>query len=308
MKVAITGSSGLVGRALSKRLESEGHEVFALVRGRPKGNSQLEWNPATGQINLDKLIEMDAIVHLAGENIADKKWTDKQKALIHSSRVNSTRKLSQTLALAVQKGGGPKVFITASAIGFYGGRGEEVLTESSDQGTGFLASLCKDWEEATKPAEAVGVRVAHARISMVLSTEGGALGKLLPIFDFGAGGNIGDGKQYMSWIDIDDLSAALVFLLTSKISGSVNMAAPNPVPNAEFTKILANVLQRPAFLPVPPFALRLMMGELADELLLASQRVMPEVLQSSGFVFTYPDLESSLRHVLNKQPGELVSI
>ncbi len=297
MKVAISGASGLVGRALSDQLKADGQEVFALVRRETRNVNEISWDPATGTIDLKKLSAMDAVVHLAGENLAAKRWTVEQKDKIRRSRVDATRLLSQAIA---QSNPGPRVFVSASAIGFYGHRGQEELSESSERGSGYLAELCSDWEQSTKPAAASGARIVQARIGMVLSPDGGALAKLLPIFQLGGGGPIGDGKQYMSWIDITDLARALAFVLTQEISGPVNMVAPHPVTNAEFTKVLAQTLSRPAFVPVPAFALKILMGELADELLLSGQRVTPAMLQKHGFRFEYPELSESFHHLLSK--------
>lgn len=297
MKVAVTGASGLVGSALMQVLKDEGHEVYAMVRRPATSPSELSWDPATGHVDAGRLSKMDAVVHLAGENIAAKRWSDEQKRKIRSSRLDATYKLATAISSVTPR---PSVLVSASAIGFYGNRDEQILSENSSMGEGFLAQLCKDWEDATLPAAASDVRVVNARISMVLSANGGALGKLLPIFKMGAGGPIGSGKQYMSWIDDSDLVRALAFVLTNEnIAGPVNMSAPNPVTNKEFTSVLASVLGKPAFLPVPPLALRLAMGELADELLLVSQKVMPTVLQREGFRFQYPELERALRHVLS---------
>lgn len=295
MKVAVSGASGLVGRALCQILKGDGHEVFPLVRRQPRSAGEIFWNPTNGEIDFKQLSSINAVVHLAGENIADKRWTDTQKDKIRRSRVDATRLLAKTIADCQP---GPRVLVAASAVGFYGDRGQEQLSETSLPGFGFLADLCRDWEESTEAARAAGIRVVHPRIGVVLSREGGALAKLLPIFQLGGGGPIGAGQQYMSWIDIVDLARALSFLLTHEISGPVNMVAPQAVTNAEFTRALAHELARPAFLPVPPFALRLMMGELADQLLLSSQRVAPGVLQKSGFHFDYPELSQSLHHVL----------
>jgi uncharacterized protein len=295
MKIAVTGASGLVGSGLVKLLQIEGHEVFAMVRRPAQSPNELSWDPATGGVDTGRLSKMDAVIHLAGEGIADKRWTPEQKRKIRESRVDATYKLATAIAACSPR---PSVFITASAVGFYGNRGEEILTEEDPIGTGFLAELCHDWENATLPAAASEVRVAHARIGMVLSTRGGALAKLLPIFKLGAGGPLGNGQQYMSWIDELDLTRAISFLLKNDVKGPVNMTSPNPVTNKEFTRVLGKVLRRPAFLPVPPFALQAAMGEVANELLFSSQKVMPAVLQKAGFEFKYPDLEQSLRHVV----------
>jgi uncharacterized protein (TIGR01777 family) len=296
MKIAVTGASGVVGRALTQVLKDEGHEVYSMVRRPAASPSEMTWDPSTGHVDAGRMSKMDAVVHLAGESIANKRWNDDQKRVIRESRVDATYKLASTLSAINPR---PRVLVAASAIGFYGDRGEQILSETSSMGEGFLAKLCKGWEDSTLPAQASDVRVVHARISMVLSKNGGALSKLLPIFQTGLGGPIGSGTQYMSWIDETDLARAILYCIQNEdISGPVNMAAPNPVTNKEFTKVLAHVLGKPAFLPVPPAALKVAMGELADELLLCSQKVMPTVLQSAGFRFEYADLERALRHVL----------
>ena len=296
MKIAVTGASGVVGRALTQVLKDEGHDVYSMVRRPAASPTEMTWEPSTGHADTGRLSKMDAVVHLAGESIANKRWSADQKRIIRESRVDATYKLATTLSALNPR---PPVLVAASAIGFYGNRGEQILSETSSMGEGFLAKLCKDWEDSTLPAQASNVRVVHGRISMVLSKNGGGLAKLLPIFKTGLGGPIGSGTQYMSWIDEVDLARAILFAIEhEELSGPVNLAAPNPVTNKEFTKVLAGVLGKPAFLPVPPPALRLAMGELADELLLSSQKVMPTVLQTAGFRFEYADLERALKHVL----------
>lgn len=288
MKVAVTGAGGLVGSRLCAYLRESGHEPIAVKRVQGK----FDLGAFAGGV--------DGVVHLAGESIAAKRWSAQQKAKLRQSRIELTRWLCDEL---VARGAAPKVFVCASAIGYYGSRGDEVLTEESSKGTGFLADLCADWERSCETLAAAGTRVVQARISMVLSKNGGALGKLLPIFQLGGGGPIGNGKQWMSWIDELDLARALLHALETDVCGPVNMCAPNAVTNAEFTRVLAEVLSRPAFLPVPEIALRTMMGELADELLLSSQRCEPRMLQKSGFSFSYPDLRASLMHVLRADQG-----
>lgn len=298
MKVALTGSHGLIGTAVCKKLHADGHQVLRLVRRESKDATEISWNPQTGEVDVARLSQADALIHLAGENIANKRWNDAQKKRIRASRIGATKSLARALSECNPR---PQVFISASAIGFYGDRGGEVLTETSGSGESFLANLCAEWERAALIAAEAGIRVVCARIGIGLSPDGGALAKLLPLFQLGAGGPIGAGKQWMSWIDIDDLARAIVFLLThDQISGAVNIVAPNAVPNAIFSQVLGKVLGRPACLPAPPFALKLMLGQLADELLLSSQRVEPKVLLTSGFQFDYPDLEQSFRHLLSK--------
>ena len=231
-------------------------------------------------------------MHLAGENIASGRWTDEQKKKIKESRIKGTRLLAETIAGLALK---PEVVVSGSAIGYYGNRGSETLTESSNVGTGFLADVCKEWESSMASVKSAGVRVVYARTGVVLSTEAGALNKMLPIFKLGGGGIIGDGRQYMSWVSLDDEVKALEFLLTNRnIEGPVNVVSPNPVTNSEFTSTLGRVLHRPAFMPLPAFAAKIIMGEMADELLLASQKCEPAKLQSNGFIFEYPKLDSAL--------------
>lgn len=296
MKIVMAGSSGMVGTALTDMLVAGGHHVSRLLREHKPG--ELFWSPEEGVLDPTQLEGFDAVVNLAGENIASDRWTEEKKKRIRESRVNSTRLLASTLATLSSP---PSVLVNASALGFYGNRGDEILTESSHLGEGFLAGVVQEWEAATNPAAAKGIRVAMLRIGVVLSTSGGALSKLLPIFKMGGGGILGSGKQYMSWIDLEDVARAFHrAIMSSNLEGPVNTAAPNPVTNAEFTKVLGRVLGRPTLFPLPAAAARLMMGEMADELLLASQRLKPEKLAANGFEFRYPELEQSLRHLLKK--------
>ena len=295
MKFVISGSHGLVGKALIKSLTNDGHEVIRLVRGSA-GAAEIEWHPNQGRIDAEKLEGFDVVVHLAGENIASGRWTGEKKRAIRESRVKGTSLLSESLARLARP---PSVFLSASAIGYYGDRGSELLTENSAPGKGFLPSVCIEWENATNPAAEKGIRTVYTRFGIILDRDDGALAKMLPPFKMGIGGKIGDGKQWMSWIALDDVVNGLKFLITdASTSGPVNFVAPNPVTNAEFTKALGRVLSRPTLFPVPAFGARLAFGEMADALLLSSQKVEPSVLQNRGFVFTWPTLEPTLLHLL----------
>ena len=297
MKILVSGSHGLVGKALSKALTKDGHEIINLVRrDRVYGKPEIEWHPNKGLLDPDQIEGFDAVVHLAGESIASGRWTDEKKRRIRESRVQGTTLLSQALAGLSRP---PKRFISASAIGYYGSRGDEVLTEDSRAGSDFLSDVCAEWEKATERAAEKGISTCTARFGIILDKEGGALEKMLTPFRLGLGGKIGDGKQWMSWIGLEDVVSALVFLLESgSISGPVNIVAPNPVTNAEFTKTLGKVLSRPTFLSVPAFAARLAFGEMADGLLLSSAKVEPKKLKEAGFKYRFPNLEASLTSVL----------
>lgn len=296
--IAITGASGLIGTALAHQLAAQGHRVVRFTRSSSTGDDSIAWNPKSGSIEADKLRGVDAVVHLAGAGIGDKRWTTEYKREILESRTKSTALLASTLADLAD---GPKVLLSGSAIGIYGESDTATFTEESPAGSGFLADVCVQWEAASAPAEKAGVRVAHLRTGIVLSPKGGALKKLLPLFKLGAGGRMGSGRQWQSWISIDDEIAAIEHLLTSSISGAVNLTAPQPVTQAEFTKTLARVLKRPSFVPVPAFGPKLLLGsELADALLFTGQKVLPTVLERDGFRFAHADLESALRHLLGK--------
>lgn len=298
MRIAITGASGLVGSHLVPLLAGSGHGVVRLVRGRAGGPDTAAWNPATGEIDARVFGEVDAVVHLAGVGIADRRWTDAHKREIRDSRVGPTEALCRWLAARPSP---PRVIVCASAIGFYGNRGDETLTEESAPGTGFLPEVCVEWERAAAPAREAGIRVVHARLGIVLSPRGGALKSMLPAFRFGAGGRLGTGRQYMSWVSIDDVVGAVLHALaTERIVGPVNVTAPAPVTNAEFTATLARVLRRPAVFPVPAVALETLFGEMAGPLLLEGQRVMPSALLRSGYEFRHRGLEGALRHVLGR--------
>ena len=297
MRVAITGASGLIGSALRRSLGDDGHEVVPLVRGGDRPG--VRWDPDAGTIDAAGLEGVDAVVHLAGEGIGEKRWTDEQKRRIRESRTKGTDLLARTLAGLSRK---PAVLVSGSAMGVYGDRGDEVLTEESPPGEGFLPDLVVAWEEATAPAADAGIRVAHIRTGLVLDRDGGALPKLMPLFRFGLGGRMGSGRQWWSWITIDDEVRAIRHLIvTETASGPHNLAAPEPVTNAALTKALGRVLHRPAVVPVPAFGPKLLLGgELATELLFTSIRMVPAKLEASGFAFSHTDIDDGLRAVLGK--------
>ena len=298
MKILISGSHGLVGTALIKALETDGHEIFRLVRYAPRSEAEVEWSPDRYSIALAMIEGFDAVVNLAGESIAEGRWTDEKKRRIRESRVKGTKLLGDALANLTSR---PKTFICASAIGYYGNRGDESLTESSAPGDDFLAEVCVEWEKATALATEKGIRVVNARFGVILDANGGALAKMLPPFRMGIGGKIGSGRQWMSWIALDDVIGALKFALANEtVKGPVNFVAPNPVRNSEFTRTLGKALSRPTLFPIPAFGVRLLFGEMGEALLLGGQRVEPERLKSSGYEFQYSQLESALRGVLQK--------
>lgn len=296
MEIAVTGATGLIGSALIARLTSGGHHVVRFVRSEPApGSADIYWDPEKAYVDTIKLDGKDAVVHLAGESIS-KRWTPERKTRIQSSRARGTQLIAEAVRQVARP---PKVLLSSSAIGYYGDRGPEILREESAPGKCFLAEVCREWEEATGVALRAGIRVVHLRTGIVLSREGGALAKMLLPFRLGAGGKVGSGKQYMSWIAIDDLVGAILHIIEhDALKGPVNGVAPNPVRNLEFTRALGKVLSRPTFLPLPAFAVRLLFGEMGEALLLSSQRVEPAKLKESGFVFQYPQLEEALRHVL----------
>jgi uncharacterized protein (TIGR01777 family) len=299
MKVLLSGSSGLVGSALIPFLTDAGHQLVRLVRSQPKDEaSEVRWDPGAGDIDAGGLKGVDAAVHLAGESIAAGRWTAAKKDRILESRVKGTRLLAETLAGLEQR---PKALVSASAVGYYGDRGEEALSEESASGSAFLSEVCRQWEAATEPAAGAGIRVVNLRFGVMLSTAGGALPRLLTPFRLGVGGRLGSGKQFMPWIALDDVTAALLHALTTEtLHGPVNAVAPQAVTNREFTKTLGRVLGRPTLFPMPACAARLAFGQMADELLLASQRVEPAKLLASGYRFRFPELEGALRHLLGK--------
>ncbi len=299
MEIAISGASGLIGRALVTALGRAGHRPIRLVRKPASGTDEISWDPAKGTIDAESLDGVDGVVHLAGAGIGDKRWSDSYKRTLVESRTTTTGLIARTMAGMRRP---PKVLLSGSAIGYYGARGDEELTEDSAGGEGFLADLCRQWEAGTAPASEAGIRVVHLRTGIVLSRDGGALRKQLPLFKWGLGGRMGTGKQWQSWIDISDEVGAIVHLLQQDVAGAVNLTAPNPVTNMEFTKALATVLRRPVFLPIPSFGPKLLLGgELAEALLFTGQRVLPTKLQSTGFAFRHPTLEGALREELGRQ-------
>lgn len=294
----LSGASGMLGSALRRGLAARNYAVLQLVRRQPATPNEFQWNPigAPAISNPEALEDLTAAIHLSGANLANHRWSARYKKELIESRVESTRSLSATLARLRRP---PQLLMVASAIGIYGNRGEELLDETSALGTGFLADLCRRWEEASRPAARAGIRVIHLRFGVVLATGGGALGKMLPWFRFGLGGKLGDGRQYMSWITLPDVVSALLFLVDQPgASGSYNITAPNPVTNAQFTRMLATQLHRPALFSVPAFALRVGLGEMANEGLLASTRAYPARLMAAGFQFAYPNLVHGLPAVL----------
>lgn len=293
MKIVVSGASGLIGSALVEDWAAAGHEAVRLVRrAAPETPGVARWDPDAGQLDPRVLDGTDAVVHLSGENIAQGRWTAARKARIRGSRIRSTECVVRAL---LETANPPKCFLCASAIGYYGSRGDERLTESSAPGTGFLAEVCQAWEAATRPASEHGIRVANLRFGMVLSREGGALRAMLPAFKAGAGGIIGPGTQYVSWIAIDDLVDAVRSVLDEpSLAGPVNIVSPNPVANAAFTKALGRVLRRPTVIPMPAWGVRLIFGEMADTLLLASQRVEPARLLAAGYRFRFAEIEDAL--------------
>ncbi len=293
--VAISGATGLVGPVLAESFAAEGWQVRRITRSPQSGNNDIGWSPREGQLDASQLAGVRVVVHLAGESVAQR-WSDDVKRQIRESRVKGTRLLANAVASLDEQ---PALFLCASAIGFYGDRGDEVLDEDSPSGDGFLADVCREWEAACEPAWRAGIRVCQARIGLVLAREGGLLGKLLTPFRLGAGGAVGNGRQYMSWIVRRDLVRALRFIVDhDELHGAINCTAPTPVTNLHFTKALGAVLGRPTVLQVPAFAARLAMGEMADEMLLAGQRVVPKKLLESGFEFEYREIEPALSTLL----------
>ncbi len=298
MNILVTGSTGLVGSAVVSFLTTGGHRVVRLVRRAARGPDEVEWNPHAGTIDAAKLEGLDAVVHLAGENIATGRWNAAKKARIRDSRVNGTRVLSEALAKLSHK---PRVLVGASAIGYYGERGETVMTEASPPGLNFLCNVCRDWEAATNPARDAGIRVVNLRIGVVLTPRGGALEKMLLPFKLCAGGVVGTGRQFWSWIALDDVVGAIHHAIThDELSGPVNAVSPEPATNRDFTKTLGRVLGRPTIAPLPAFVVKLLMGEMGEELLLASTRVVPNRLQETGYQFRCPTLDGALRHLLGR--------
>ncbi|HUJ96263.1 MAG TPA: TIGR01777 family oxidoreductase [Terriglobales bacterium] len=295
-KVLVSGASGPVGTALLPALERAGYSVMRLVRGTAAGEQEIAWNPLE-PVSPEMVSGFDAVVHLAGETIVGR-WSEAKKQRILASRKLGTGNLAQALANAPQR---PRVLVSASAIGYYGDRGDEVLREQSSSGSGFAAEVARTWEAATQAAAEAGIRTVRVRIGVVMSTAGGALPMMLPPFRMGLGGKMGSGRQWYSWIHVQDLAGAILHILKNdSLQGAVNGVSPGPVTNAEFTKTLASVLRRPAIFPMPAFAARLAFGQMADELLLASQRVEPAALLGSGYQFQYPELKKALEDLVGK--------
>ena len=298
MNILVSGSHGLVGKALISALEKDGHEVSRLVRYAPHSRDEIEWNPDRYSIAIARLEGFDAVVNLAGESIAEGRWTTEKKSKIRESRVTGTKLLGDALANLEHS---PNTFICASAIGYYGNRGDELLTETSAPGDDFLSRVCVDWEQSTSLAVEKGIRVVNARFGVILDTEGGALKKMLPPFRMGVGGKLGNGKQWMSWIALEDVVQGLLFALkTDALRGPVNYVAPNPVTNTEFTKALGKTLNRPTLFPIPAFGVKLMFGEMGEALLLGGQRVKPARLEGAGYQFRFTELQAALQSILNK--------
>jgi len=296
MDVLVSGGTGLIGETLIPELEAGGHRVRRLSR-EPRSQGDIRWDPDAGIIEGD-LAGADAVIHLAGESIAEGRWTQEKKRRILESRKKGTRLLAEKVAALPEP---PSVMVSASATGYYGNRGNELLDEESEPGTLFLSKVCQEWEAAAEPAREAGIRVVHPRFGIVLSTEGGALGTTLPIFKLGGGGKIGSGRQYWSWVAFDDVVGAIMHALNSDtLRGPMNVVAPDPPTNAEYTKTLGRVLGRPTFFAVPAPAARVGLGEIADELLLASARVEPTKLEETGYEYRHPELEDALRYLLEK--------
>lgn len=298
MRVLITGASGLIGKALQKSFAEKGYELLLASRSEPKDERHIQWNPDTGFADADlaKLEGLDAVVHLAGESISALRWSDEKKKAIRDSRVFGTRSIIEALDKLERK---PKTFISGAAIGFYGDRGDEVMTESSPAGKTFLAEISKEWEAESRRAEDLGIRTVLLRTGIVLSKDGGALATMMTPFKLGVGGVVGSGKQWMSWVSLDDVVGIINFALENEsVRGAINVTAPNPVTNEEFTKTLGSVLYRPTFLPLPEFAVHMVFGEMGDALLLDSTRVVPKRLLDAGYDFKFTDIKTALEHAV----------
>jgi uncharacterized protein (TIGR01777 family) len=296
VRVAITGSSGLIGTALAESLRADGHQPLRVLRaGGGTDGTTLHWDPAKGELDPKGLEGIDAVVHLAGAGVLDKRWTDARKKELLDSRVVSTRLLAEAMA---SMGSPPPVLLSGSAIGFYGNRGNEACNETTDAGSDFLAGLCEAWEGATQPATGAGIRVAHLRSGLVQSAKGGMLAKTLPLYKLGVGGRLGSGKQWWSWISIVDEVGAIRFLLEAEVAGPVNLTAPEPVTNLDYTRTLGRVLKRPTLIPTPMLGPKLLLGAEAAQTIVDSQRVFPRVLENAGYQFVYPTLKPALRALL----------
>jgi uncharacterized protein (TIGR01777 family) len=296
VRIVVSGASGFVGRPLLEHLRAHGHEVLQLVRRLPRTADEVEWDPAAGTIDTDALQGVQAAVNLSGAGVGDKRWTSEYKRVLRDSRVDSSRTLATALASLSPR---PTVLLQASGMDYYGDTGDEVVSERFPRGDGFLADVCEEWEAAARPAQDAGIRVAHLRTSLVLGRDGGSLGRLLPLYKLGLGGPMGRGRMWWSWITLPDMLAVVEFLLTAEVDGPVNVAAPDPVRNKEFTAALAKALHRPALAPVPPPALRIVLGEFAENVM-ASHRLAPQVLLDAGFRFEHPDLASAVGWVTSK--------
>jgi uncharacterized protein (TIGR01777 family) len=298
MLVAVTGSTGLIGSALVSSLAADGHEVLRFTRSPSPGQGAAHWDPASGSIDSEALSKAAAVVHLAGRSIVAPRWTPKVKREILTSRIRGTRLLAETLAGLA---GGPRALVTASGIHYYGDRGDEVLTETAPGGEGFLADVCHQWESAADPARDAGIRTVHGRPGLVQTTRSGPLALQLPLFRLGLGGRLGSGRQWWSWVTLDDVVGIYRHALhTAELSGPVNATAPNPVTNAEYSATLARVVARPALLPVPSFAPKLLLGELAEDLIFSSIRVHPAAAEATGYSFRHADLEPALGDLLHR--------
>ena len=296
MNVLITGASGLIGKALQRALVEKGHELLLAGRGEPDASNKVKWSVVDGFVDVERLEGLDAVIHLAGENVSGLRWTDEKKKAIRDSRVQGTKSVVGGLAQLKNK---PKVFVTGSAIGFYGDRGAEEMTEASHSGETFLAEVCREWESESRRAEDLGIRTVLLRTGIILSKDGGALSAMLTPFKLGVGGVVGSGKQWMSWVALPDVVRIIEFALeNADLRGAVNVVAPNPVTNEQFTKRLGEVLYRPTFLPLPEFAVNFVFGEMGDALLLDSTRVVPKRLLDAGFEFRYRDLKTALTDAL----------
>lgn len=296
MKILITGASGLIGTALQKSFAEKGYEMLPASRSEPKKAHEIQWTVNDGFAESQRLERLDAVVHLAGESISGLRWTDEKKKAIRDSRVLGTRNVVEAISKLKKK---PKVLVAASALGYYGERGDEAMTESDSPGDTFLAEVAKDWEAESRRAEDAGIRTVLLRTGIVLSKDGGALGTMLLPFKMGVGGVVGSGKQWMSWISLDDHIAAINFAIENEnLRGAVNAVSPNPVTNEEFTKTMGAVLYRPTFIPLPEFAVSMLLGEMGDALLLTSTKVLPKRLEDAGFQFQYPELKPALEHAV----------